>query len=122
MPLNTSELASYYKGKKYSQIITLSDGILESLAPDSITFLIKSIIHTTGEDDPRVKLYLFLMLYATHSLQFRESFSISFGRIGTYTDIITFSEKFDGIIESFQPSTPIAHIIERLERHLRTLP
>jgi hypothetical protein len=95
--------------------------ILESLDPEAIILLLKSIIHVYGEDDPLVKEYLFLVLVTIPALEFRSSFTLTLDIPHTYKEVRSLAQRETGVMEIIASTAPIDHLIERLHRHTRTL-
>jgi hypothetical protein len=75
--MNQTSFKELYKLKKYDEIIERYDSIKESLSDENIVLLIKSLIHTVNEDDPRVRDLLFLFLFLQKNITFQGSFTLS---------------------------------------------
>ncbi len=120
-PMLLSEIISLYEGWRYTDIIAQSESILHSLDAWQVFLLTKSVIHLSGEDDPRVKEYLFLALCLEKDLTFRGSFSIEISLEKDIDSLQWIMDAYDGFMEHIIPKWSIDHVIERYERHLSTL-
>lgn len=116
-----NEIRSCYEECNYNKIISVENAILESCDPKTMFYLIKSIIHISWENDPRVKRYLFIAIFSENKISFRWSFSIEFLADKNIPNLFSIMDSYDGFTQYIHTSASIEQIQYRCSMHLDVL-